>query len=164
MRYRDVKVDAWVYKNITDVTLTSLIICDLQPGQRYMIELVAATSVGLSDKSIAINSTVIGQPPPPSVPSLVNVTDSSLTIEILPILLKTGPLVAYNVYIKDLGDSSAQGFGYLTAVFVESEVTTRIVLMIGDGKTYGTAVNRPLLKGKTNTFSIFCKLCSPSII
>lgn len=137
-----------------DGTSRSHILCNLNPGQRYQIDVYAITSKGLGEPVHLFEFTEQSTPPPPPPPKKINATATTITIAIDPVVLTTGPLSLYLVYVNDITGvtgrrkrATGNPPGYITAKFLPLEVLTTTYLEVGDDKTYNGMHNKPLIGG-----------------
>ncbi|OWF37446.1 receptor-type tyrosine-protein phosphatase T-like isoform X2 [Mizuhopecten yessoensis] len=150
VKYQDMKNTTWSPEIILDVPVTSYVLCGLNPGRRYMIQVSAATAAGFGDPSIVFGTTVIGQPPKPTAPFFVNTTDTQITIILNQVVINTGPLKEYRLYAQDL-TAKMSAPGYLIASFPAADITSPRLFVIGDGVP---ATNKPLTKDHEYVISL----------
>lgn len=127
--------------------------CALLVYTQYKVEVSASSNEGTGDPAIAFARTYQGDPETPPAPQLKNTTESTITIEIYPFKIDTGPLTAYQIYVHELPASSrrrrqqaAGPPGVVVAKFADSDIKTSRIFVVGDGNVYGGKSNPPLKK------------------
>lgn len=131
-------------------SVTSSLLCDLHPGRRYMLEVSASTAAGFGDPSVIVNTTVIGQPPDPAPPFLVNTTSTLITVLLNPVIIDTGPITEYRVYVQDQ-TTNMPAPGNLVVSFPSADITAPRLFVIGDR---GLEANTPLSNGHVYVVSL----------
>ncbi|XP_033729933.1 receptor-type tyrosine-protein phosphatase kappa-like isoform X3 [Pecten maximus] len=150
IQYQDMKNDTLYPETILNAAVSSYVLCNLHPGRRYMISVSAATSAGFGDPSIVFGTTVIGQPPIHTAPFFVNVTDTQITIILNQVVIDTGPLTEYRLYVQDLTAKRAAP-GDLVASFPSAEITSPRLFVVGGGVPTS---NKPLTKNHVYVISL----------
>ncbi|CAG2222842.1 Receptor-type tyrosine-protein phosphatase T,Receptor-type tyrosine-protein phosphatase U,Receptor-type tyrosine-protein phosphatase kappa,Receptor-type tyrosine-protein phosphatase gamma,Receptor-type tyrosine-protein phosphatase epsilon,Receptor-type tyrosine-protein phosphatase zeta,Receptor-type tyrosine-protein phosphatase mu [Mytilus edulis] len=93
-------------------------------------------------------------PTSPPAPKKIRSTATTIVISIDPVILTTGPLTAYVIYVHDLTVGSGKRKravgnppGVETAILLPNEVLTTTFFTIGDEKIYNSIQNNPLVSG-----------------
>ena len=131
-----------------------VVLCSLNPGRRYQIELSAKTSKGFGDPVHLFVYTQQSTPSIPPTPKKINTTATTITITIDPVVLTTGPLTSYLIYVHDSTSTSGKRKravnnppGYQTGKLLPNQVLTTTYFTVGDGKVYNGVQNSPLATG-----------------
>lgn len=150
--------DEQVAPNVTQYTR-----CRLSAGTAHVISVRSVSNGVPGDPVTAIFNTEQGDPQPPPVPELVNVSTTTATIRLKPVVLTEGPLTAYQIEVDRILVQEYGGAltshrrrkrhpdvpGYVTAELSPIYVTVNKNFVIGDGQTYGGFRNEPLLPGQS---------------
>ncbi|XP_060070821.1 receptor-type tyrosine-protein phosphatase kappa-like [Ylistrum balloti] len=150
VKYREEKNDTFSPERILNAPVSSYLLCDLHPGTPYMVEVSAATAAGFGISTSVFETTVIGQPPLPTAPFVVNTTNTQITVILNQVVINTGPLTEYRLYVQDL-TSKVKAPGYLVVRFPAAEITSPRVFVVGDGVP---ATNKPLIKDHMYVISL----------
>lgn len=134
--------------------------CGLIVYTQYKVEVSASSNEGGGDPAIGFARTYHGTPERPPAPQLVNTTESTITIEIYPFKLDTGPLSQYQIYVHDITATTTGSPPYGTAIarFADSEIKTSRIFVVGDGQSYG-GLSNPALK-KNTVYDIYYEVVS----
>lgn len=137
--------------------------CGLTVYTQYKIEVSASTSEGTGVPAIGVARTYQGTPDKPPPPVLKNTTESTITIEVYPFNIQTGPVTAYQIYAHELEASGRRRrqtgpAGNVVARFNDSEIKTSKLFTVGDGVSNGGQSNPPLKKN-TN-YDIYYEIVS----
>ncbi|KAL8611821.1 hypothetical protein ACOMHN_053542 [Nucella lapillus] len=136
-----------------DANSTSYTQCDLEPGSAYTLSMTSRSGAGLGQPTSLQVSTVQLEPPSPPSPTLVEVAPTFASVEIEPVTLTPGVEVAYQLQMERVGAARRKRLavlpGYVTAQLSGQEVKERLMVVIGDGKQYGSYTNRALDPGTT---------------
>ncbi|XP_076093741.1 receptor-type tyrosine-protein phosphatase kappa-like isoform X2 [Mytilus galloprovincialis] len=152
--YQDTMQASEELNTTTGGVIRSTLLCFLQPGRRYQIKVAAKTSRGFGDPDHLFEYTEQSTPTSPPAPKKISSTATTIEISIDPVILTTGPLTAYVIYVHDLTVSSGKRKravgnppGVETAILLPNEVLTTTFFTIGDGKIYNSIQNNPLVSG-----------------
>lgn len=115
----------------------------------------AKTGRGYGSSEYLFNYTEQAIPSEPPPPVKVNSTATTIGITINPIILSTGPLTAYFIYVNDVTPTSRKRKrtvgtppGEVRAKLLQKEVNTAIYFIVGDGKVYNGFQNKQLSSGR----------------
>ncbi|XP_069121029.1 receptor-type tyrosine-protein phosphatase epsilon-like [Argopecten irradians] len=135
---------------ILNATASSYHLCHLHPGRKYMIMIRAATDAGYGDAEDIFGTTVIGQPPVPAPPFFVNTTATKITIILNQMVIDTGPLTEYRLYVQDVTAKMAAP-GNLVVSIPATQITSPRLFVVGDGEP---ETNKPLTTGHIYVISL----------
>ncbi|KAJ8300759.1 hypothetical protein KUTeg_022278 [Tegillarca granosa] len=138
-------------------------ICQLNSGKRYLVEVSAKTARGYGRPLTVYRTTEQADPPSPPPPQYINHTDTTITVAIDSIIINTGPLTSYSLFVNDVTADRKRKRqtsvpGYRTAVFPASSITKRTIFTIGTGILSNGIVNIAL-KPKHN-YEIYLQITS----
>ncbi|KAF5272849.1 hypothetical protein FQR65_LT00445 [Abscondita terminalis] len=132
---------------------------NFQPGTRYNISLQAISKFRESAATFKIVETAIGLPDNiPSTPIILKRDGRTMIVQLNPVINNNGPVSSYLLVVinedmnpilqrdnfKSYAEAMRDGFNY----YVTAEIQPKDVLnnfTVGDGKTYGSYYNAPLL-------------------
>ncbi|XP_050687142.1 putative inactive tyrosine-protein kinase Wsck isoform X2 [Eriocheir sinensis] len=133
---------------------------NVQPGSKYMVEVLATSSQGKGYPMSREMWTKVGKPETPAMPQVISRTANTITVQLEPVVATNGPITAYQVVVKDetvsselqpefLDDYHTAAKNsipyYIAAQLTKDEFVT--VFKVGDGKRYGKYYNAPLKEG-----------------
>ncbi len=148
----------------------SYTVCDLLPGVQYRFTVAAVTRTAQGQQAVQAHWTVIANPVKPDRPKVVERTTTTITIEIKPVLLLSGPVVGYFVVVYRPITADGQNDllitrqkrqvirggrfpdptrqiplpGTTVAFLPKSSLFDRRWLKVGDNQTWGGYSNPPL--------------------
>ncbi|VDI73667.1 Hypothetical predicted protein, partial [Mytilus galloprovincialis] len=143
--YQDTTQASQELNTTTGGLIRSTLLCLLQPGRRYQIKVAAKTSRGFGDPDHLFEYTEQSTPTSPPAPKKIRSTATTIVISIDPVILTTGPLTAYVIYVHDFTVGSGKRKravgnppGVETAILLPNEVLTTTFFTIGDEKIYNS--------------------------
>ncbi|XP_052091999.1 receptor-type tyrosine-protein phosphatase kappa-like isoform X2 [Mytilus californianus] len=152
--YQDTMQASKELNTTTAGIMRSALLCLLYPGRRYQIKVAAKTSRGFGDPDHLFEYTEQSTPNTPPAPKKISSTATTIVVSIDPVILTTGPLTAYVIYVHDLTVGSGKRKratgnppGVETAILLPDEVLTTTFFTVGDGKIYNGIQNNPLVSG-----------------
>ncbi|VDI65231.1 tyrosine kinase receptor 1, partial [Mytilus galloprovincialis] len=152
--YQDTTQPSQELNTTTGGLIRFTLLCLLQPGRRYQIKVAAKTSRGFGDPDHMFEYTEQSTPTSPPAPKKIRSTATTIVISIDPVILTTGPLTAYVIYVHDFTVGSGKRKravgnppGVETAILLPNEVLTTTFFTIGDEKIYNSIQNNPLVSG-----------------
>lgn len=133
---------------------------NVQPGSKYMVEVLAASTQGKGYPISREMWTKVGKPETPSMPQVISRVGSTMTVQLEPVVATNGPITAYQVVVKDETVSSELQPEFLDDYYTASRnsipyyIAAQLskdqfvtVFKVGDGKRYGKYYNAPLQAG-----------------
>lgn len=138
---------------------TKFEMCGLNPATQYEFTIRATTGGGQGDNSEPVTFwTEIMSPVAPPSPTVVKVSHTSIDIALQPVVIYTGPVSWYQIRVEILQTELAATFqerrvrensvphetGDLTAVLFPNWIDYSTIFTVGDNKTFGGVLNKPL--------------------